>query len=740
MAALTWREVAAPDFGTSLQGIGQFSRLLDNAFSGAEQAVGKFDNAQDEMANRDILERMYAYNDPTAFAAAKADGSILGSDARRASGATLAALNNQVGTLQNQALGAINLESTGRDNEQAKYLDSIGAQALEWERLRSDPSAKGQAAASAYLAANPGIQDAAKLGYGRAAGILKAGMSMEEQGLGFATTRQQNDLAMRAEGRAAEQFDWSKVDRNEARQVTADYTTALAQGFDAESMEGYIADNKIGGQRAALLRQAFMGGMPGAGGGIGGGAGGGAGGGGNPLAGGKGDGSMSPFQAILSNEGGIDPKTGQFRRSSAGAWGPAQLMPGTAPEAMVAAGYSANDQRWKTDAKINREAGEAYYNKLLRTYGGDTAKAAAAYNAGPGNLDKAIARAKANNQRSGTNSDHWINYVPGETKGYVRNFVAKTTNPASLAVAGDISRDSAQRRILAKDPTGFVERVTKAQASGPGDLDAVANSIAKDTGADVSDVRRQLQSINTDLANNRAPGGWNIAGEIYRESRRGTAVPNFWNRWTGTTNAGDGQVIDGDAVRSNIATWKKNATGAVARDRMGVEGAEGAKAAALADHAAKYAKLVGLQKRRASGAPISDTVMKKAESELIDAENKAKELVGGRIAEDEQDSARTGLDYTGASAAAAGPDGPGVVLADDMPTAGSFARHAALGPAGIGLLGLDAYKLLRARQALAGRGQVAVPQVDPEPAKSRARGLLGYGGLGGDGFATTNRR
>lgn len=119
------------------------------------------------------------------------------------------------------------------------------------------------------------------------------------------------------------------------------------------------------------------------------------------------------YKHILGIEGGM-AADGTFLRSPAGAWGPAQLMPETAPEAMRLAGFRPDDQRWKTDPVINQKAGEAYYNKQLEKYG-NPVLAAAAYNAGPGNVDKALARA----QKDGGS---WTSYLPAETQGYVQKF------------------------------------------------------------------------------------------------------------------------------------------------------------------------------------------------------------------------------------------------------------------------------------------------------------------------------
>jgi len=118
---------------------------------------------------------------------------------------------------------------------------------------------------------------------------------------------------------------------------------------------------------------------------------------------------------ILPIEGGID-KSGKFLTSKAGAIGPAQVMPSTAKEAAEAANLPYSEHLYKTDKDYNAALGNAYYKKLVNVFKGDTEKAAAAYNAGPGAVKSILEK----------HGENWREHLPEETKGYVQKFVAKS--------------------------------------------------------------------------------------------------------------------------------------------------------------------------------------------------------------------------------------------------------------------------------------------------------------------------
>ena len=94
--------------------------------------------------------------------------------------------------------------------------------------------------------------------------------------------------------------------------------------------------------------------------------------------------------------------------SSAGAIGVMQVMPDTAPEAAQLAGLPWDPEAYRNDPKYNELLGIAYLSELLRKYDGNVDVALAAYNAGPGRVDDALAM-----------GDRWLDHLPAETQDYV---------------------------------------------------------------------------------------------------------------------------------------------------------------------------------------------------------------------------------------------------------------------------------------------------------------------------------
>lgn len=106
--------------------------------------------------------------------------------------------------------------------------------------------------------------------------------------------------------------------------------------------------------------------------------------------------------------------TGEPVTSPKGAIGIAQVMPDTAKEVAANNGIEWDDNKYKTDAVYNAKLGKLYFDQQLKSNGGNLAMAYAAYNAGPGNLQKAKDAAIAEGK-----PENWAVHLPAETQAYV---------------------------------------------------------------------------------------------------------------------------------------------------------------------------------------------------------------------------------------------------------------------------------------------------------------------------------
>jgi hypothetical protein len=115
--------------------------------------------------------------------------------------------------------------------------------------------------------------------------------------------------------------------------------------------------------------------------------------------------------AVAQRESGLNPN---LINPVSGAAGVMQLMPATA----AALGVTNI-----MDPLQNVNAGVKYLAQLVNKYGGDVGMAVAAYDWGPGNLDKAIAQY----------GDNWLANAPMETQNYVLAITGES--PASVVAA-----------------------------------------------------------------------------------------------------------------------------------------------------------------------------------------------------------------------------------------------------------------------------------------------------------------
>ena len=119
---------------------------------------------------------------------------------------------------------------------------------------------------------------------------------------------------------------------------------------------------------------------------------------------------------IIRQESMFDP----YAQSSARAMGLMQLLPGTASHVARRNGLAHRSTTQLFDPHHNMVLGQAYLGSMLNRYGGDVPLAAAAYNAGPGNVDNWVAEMGDPSADEYSWID-WVERIPFyETRNYVQ--------------------------------------------------------------------------------------------------------------------------------------------------------------------------------------------------------------------------------------------------------------------------------------------------------------------------------
>jgi len=106
--------------------------------------------------------------------------------------------------------------------------------------------------------------------------------------------------------------------------------------------------------------------------------------------------------------------------SHAGARGLMQLMPRTAAEQAGKVGLAYDASALMNEPGYNLKIGDGFYGRMMSYYGGSYPLAVAAYNAGPGNVNKWL-RANGDPRTGAVEWIEWIERIPiAETRNYVQ--------------------------------------------------------------------------------------------------------------------------------------------------------------------------------------------------------------------------------------------------------------------------------------------------------------------------------
>lgn len=150
----------------------------------------------------------------------------------------------------------------------------------------------------------------------------------------------------------------------------------------------------------------------------------------------------STWNRMVSQESGGSQfnRSGGTLTSPKGAIGASQIMPQFGAEFAKRAGVDWDENKARTDKNYNLKLGRAQFDHLVGKYKGDVERAAAAYNAGPGNVAKALDKA------SKTGSD-WRRHLPGETRNYIAKTVVRESVPTAKYTREDIINRTIEKYV-----------------------------------------------------------------------------------------------------------------------------------------------------------------------------------------------------------------------------------------------------------------------------------------------------
>lgn len=126
MARLTWQEVSAPDFGSSISGLKNAFDSLDRGFERAGQTINEYDAAQTATQSNAIMAKVLQLGSPEEAAAALASGQMTnGVDPRRINAAAFAAMRGRQNDLMSTATAGMKLreDQIGLSQEEVKNAD-----------------------------------------------------------------------------------------------------------------------------------------------------------------------------------------------------------------------------------------------------------------------------------------------------------------------------------------------------------------------------------------------------------------------------------------------------------------------------------------------------------------------------------------------------------------------------------------------------------------------------------------
>lgn len=490
MAQLRWDQVAAPNFSGAIGGIEAANRMIGGGLGDMATALSQF-------GDRQALEQLARYSD------AQQLQQDLQSGAFNTSNASAAALKTIMGR-------PANLLSNTQTQQTIDHNAAMNPLNQQLQQLRVQGAGMDLS--------NQAVMDPLRQADAR--------LRTHQNYLGHTRSEADRaiDLAM------GQQWDTYKLNNMLTPEATAAFVDQFVADPVAHAKARALVSGEVPGYGQAITSPS-LGSIPGAGG------------------------AVDPdrlFESLVQTEsnGRQFNSDGSVVTSSKGATGIAQVMPATAPEAAELAGLPWDPQRFKTDAEYNKALGKAYFNKQLQTFGNDSAKALAAYNAGPGATQKAIARANAEGK-----PNDWLTYLPKETQDYVPKTLGRITGQQAEAVARQANQENTvvQQAVQAADmfgDTSTANRALSAYSQDPRGLKSAQEMAVALTGeggalrgVDINDTRKAIEQVVTELGVSPTVASAIVQESVGEGGILGVGAGRLWF---------DKQVIDFDKLEAKL--------------------------------------------------------------------------------------------------------------------------------------------------------------------------------------------
>lgn len=542
---ITWQNVQAPEFGSSIDGLRSFSALLGNAFDSAGQGVRNFDRTNSNITNNQVALGLAGISDADAAKQAIQNGVVGGIDLhnpdvlRRLDPATISAIQARPGQLINLASDQLKLSNDQRDTSQRAAMDSQSSTLAAAEAAR-------QAGHTDEANSLLGKIDWSKTGYKNADDYITNGQGIDRSFLSNQRSGFDNKVAI-------QDRDIDTMARNFVEQIRpVNGTPQEQQHLLRQALAGHENDPLYGrvSQRAYELLGAAAGG--------GGGSGGIGGGGGFPALGG-GTGDMSTALGLVTGGKQLPDSiqtlgdfTNDANRSAILGLGGGHSSSGlfqTTIDTVKQFGQKALGSDWQKanfrDPTVQDKLGKAVFDDALSQK--DPAQA----------LMGRWAALTAQQAQQLAASKDWTQ---------ARQVIAageSSSDPAAILANAAVGAGASVVERSRQDPTGLSAAMI-AKAGVQRDPAQVAGELAtkyKMTEADATAAIQHIIDLGHNMRTKDNPGGIDInpdqAVEIFNRSRTQEGIGDWVGGWAfGSNNrAGEKMRTRDSAINENIRKY-----------------------------------------------------------------------------------------------------------------------------------------------------------------------------------------